>query len=42
MDLETITLLLDISNRTNLYKKILNELEQVKDLDYTSYDIYHS
>ncbi|MFX1355308.1 MAG: hypothetical protein ACFFGP_15245 [Promethearchaeota archaeon] len=42
MDLETLKALLDISNRTNLYKKILNELEQVKDLDYTSYHIYNS
>jgi hypothetical protein len=42
MNLETLKALLDISNRINLYKRILNELEHVKDLDYTSYHAYKS
>ncbi|MFX0038090.1 MAG: hypothetical protein ACFFCY_05705 [Promethearchaeota archaeon] len=42
MNLETLKALLDISNRINLYKRILNELENVKDLDYTSYHAYKS
>ncbi len=40
MNIETLKALLDISNRKELYKKILNELEQVKNLNYTSYMIY--
>jgi len=42
MDLETLKALIDISNRHILFKKILNKLTQVKNLDYTSYHIYES
>lgn len=42
MDLETLKALLDISNREILFNKILNEFELVKDLNYTSYQIYGS
>ena len=37
MNLETLKALLDISNRNLLYNKILNELKQVKSLDFVSY-----
>lgn len=40
MDLETLKSLLDISNRDLLYNKILTELEQVKNLDFISYQNY--
>ncbi|MFW9820107.1 MAG: hypothetical protein ACFFE5_10910 [Candidatus Thorarchaeota archaeon] len=40
MNLETLKALLDISNREILYKKILKELELVKKLNNTSYQIY--
>ncbi len=40
MNLETLKSLLDISKREILYKKILNELELVKKLNYVSYQIY--
>jgi len=42
MNLETLKALIDISNRHILFKKILNKLTQVKNLDYTSYHIYES
>lgn len=42
MNLETLEALIDISNRHILFKKILNKLVQVKNLDYTSYHIYKS
>jgi len=42
MNLETLEALIDISNRYILFKKILNKLTQVKNLDYTSYHIYES
>jgi hypothetical protein len=42
MNLENLKALLDISNRNILYFKILNELEQAKNLDYTYYEVYKS
>ncbi|MFX1503498.1 MAG: hypothetical protein ACFFDH_21220 [Promethearchaeota archaeon] len=37
MNLDRLKTLLDISNRNNLFTQILNELEQVKDLDFINY-----
>ncbi|MBA7638207.1 hypothetical protein ES703_45860 [subsurface metagenome] len=42
MNLETLNSLLDISNRTTLYSKILIELEKVKNLDYIIYQPYET
>jgi hypothetical protein len=40
MNIERLKALLDISNRKNLYKKILSELELVNQLNHVSYQIH--
>ena len=42
MNLETLKALLDISNRNKLYTEILNELEQVNNLDFISYQAFET
>ena len=42
MNLDTLKALLDLSHRYQLYNKILNELEKVKNLDFTFYQTYET
>ncbi|MFX1419587.1 MAG: hypothetical protein ACFE9N_11765 [Promethearchaeota archaeon] len=42
MNIEILKALLNISNRNILFTEILSELEQVKILDYTNYQIYET
>ena len=42
MNLDTLKALLDLSHRYQLYNKILNELEKVKNLDFTIYQTYET
>ncbi|MFX0135105.1 MAG: hypothetical protein ACFFDN_15795 [Candidatus Hodarchaeota archaeon] len=42
MNLDTLKALLDTSNRNKLYIEILNELENVRNLDYINYQTYET
>ncbi|MFX1308999.1 MAG: hypothetical protein ACFE8C_04815 [Promethearchaeota archaeon] len=42
MNIDTLKALLDIDHRTFLYNNILNELEQVKSLDFVSYQAFET